>query len=140
MRGWLALVAALVILLSTALTGPARADDAADIRAVIDGQITAFRADDGDAAYGYAAPSIREIFVDPETFMAMVRNGYQPVYRPRSVTFGRLTEENGTTLQEVYVVGPDGESYKALYSLQKQPDGSWKINGCRIVKAAGESA
>jgi ketosteroid isomerase-like protein len=137
------LIAALVMTLSLALVaGSARADENTGeaVRAVIDQQIAAFRADDGGAAYELAAPSIRQIFTDVDTFMAMVKSGYQPVYRPRSVTFGRLHEDGDRVVQEVFVVGPDGEPYTALYALQKQPDGSWKISGCRIAKTVARSA
>jgi ketosteroid isomerase-like protein len=137
------LIAALVMTLSLALVaGSARADENTGeaVRAVIGQQIAAFRADDGGAAYERAAPSIRQIFTDVDTFMAMVKSGYQPVYRPRSVTFGRLHEDGDRVVQEVFVVGPDGEPYTALYALQKQPDGSWKISGCRIAKTVARSA
>jgi hypothetical protein len=134
------LLAAVAIVLSTLAVGPARADDGAAVRSIIDQQIAAFRRDDGATAYSFAAPSIRQIFPSPDVFMSMVRSGYQPVYRPQSVTYGRLREDSGTVVQEVFVVGPDGEPYVALYSLEKQADGSWKITGCRIAKAPGESA
>lgn len=111
-----------------------------EIRSVIDGQITAFQADDGPAAYAYASPEIRRIFPSVDGFMSMVRSGYQPVYRPKSVAYGRLKEEAGAFFQEVFVVGADGESYTALYALTRQPDGAWKISGCTIVKTPGRSA
>jgi Domain of unknown function (DUF4864) len=38
-------------------------------------------ADDVAAAYSHAAPAIQGIFPDAETFMAIVRNSYAPVYR-----------------------------------------------------------
>lgn len=123
-------------------TAEVRADDlpAEDVRAVIAAQIAAFQADDKTTAYSFAAPSLRQIFPNPDLFMGMVRNGYQPVYRPRSVTYGRVTKGDGGILQEVFVVGPDGEAYTALYTLQQQPDGSWKISACRIARSSGASA
>jgi hypothetical protein len=135
------LLAALMMVLSFAVTADAQTSDADNeaIRSVIAGQIAAFQADDGSTAYSYAAPSIRNVFTSPETFMAMVRSGYQPVYRPRSVTYGRLRELGGRVVQEVFVVGPDGETYTALYAMQQQEDGSWKISGCRIARTVGES-
>ena len=41
------------------------------------------------------------------------------------------------TVQKVFLVGPDGKSYVAVYSLQRQPDGSWRINGCTLVEDSG---
>lgn len=138
-------LAALILAASLGFAAPlpAAAQDApqSEIRAVIDAQIDAFRADDGSKAYSYAAPGIRQIFPTPEIFMSMVKSGYQPVYRPKSVTYGSLRNLEGQGwVQEVFLVGPDGDTYTALYALQQQPDGSWKIAGCRIVKAPAQSA
>jgi hypothetical protein len=141
MQRLVGIVAALVLVAVVALPGLSRADDARSdaIRTVIASQIEAFQADDGTRAYSFAAPSIRRIFTSPEMFMSMVRSGYQPVYRPKSVTYGRLREEGGVIVQEVFLVGPDDKSYTALYALQQQDDGSWKISGCSIALSPGES-
>lgn len=112
----------------------ARADDRAAIRSVIESQIEAFRADDDARAYGYAAPGIRRMFPSPERFMRMVREGYRPVYRPRDVTFGALRESPLGPIQEVFLVDEAGIAWTALYSLEQQPDGSWLISGCRLVR------
>jgi hypothetical protein len=125
------------------MVAPAFGDEAADadgIRRTIDAQMQAFQADDGAAAYGFASPRLQQIFPNADVFMSMVKNGYQPVYRPRSVTWGRLKEIPGGYAQEVFVVGPDGEPYTALYALERQPDGSWRISGCKIVRSDAESA
>jgi len=63
--------------------------DQSAIRDIIQSQVEAFRRDDGDAAFGYASPTMRGMFGSSEIFMDMVRQGYQPVYRPRSSTSGR---------------------------------------------------
>jgi len=109
--------------------------DAAAIRAVIANQLDAFLKDDGTAAFAYASPTIQKIFGDPDTFMEMVRTGYQPVYRARGVEFRDLGTVDGRLIQQVYMVGPDGVPVLALYEMQRQPDGSWRINGCAIAKA-----
>jgi len=138
MRNWLA--AAMVLTLSTFSVHADETADAASVRAVIDRQIAAFRSDDGAAAWSLASPRLREIFPSAEVFMGMVRSGYAPVYRPRSVTFGRLKAVDGGFAQEVFVTGPDGEGYTALYLLETQGDGSLRISGCKLVKASGQAA
>ncbi len=115
-----------------AAPGPA---DASAIRDVISAQLEAFQHDDGNAAYSYASPTIQTLFHDPDTFMDMVRTGYQPVYRAHDVEFRDLGPIEGRLVQQVYMVGPDGIAVIADYAMQKQPDGSWKINGCSIQKA-----
>jgi hypothetical protein len=136
----------LFALLLTAFLLPAgaRADsiaagDQAAIKSLIEGQIDAFQRDDGAAAYGYASPNLHGLFPSIDQFMQMVKRGYAPVYRPRSVTFGNLVDSPVGPLQKVFVVGPDGKGYVAVYSLQRQPDGTWKINGCTLVEDTGAS-
>ena len=112
--------------------GPA---DAAAIRAVISHQLGAFLRDDQTAAFDDASPTIQQIFHDPETFMQMVRSAYQPVYRSSSVEFRELGMVEGRLVQRVYMVGPDGIAVLADYEMQRQPDGTWRINGCSIERA-----
>ena len=137
---------ALVLLLVGLVAGPARAEDAlgaadqGQIRRVIEDQLDAFRHDDGARAFGFASPSIRTMFHDPDTFLRMVRTGYQPVYRPQEVEFRDLGLEDGTWVQRVLLVGPDGVPVVARYLMQRQPDGSWLINGCVLEKAPDTTA
>ena len=109
--------------------------DAAAIRSVISDQLGAFLRDDQTAAFADASPTIQEIFHDPETFMQMVRSAYQPVYRSNSVEFRELGMVEGRLVQRVYMVGPDGIAVLADYEMQRQPDGTWRINGCSIERA-----
>src|SRR5690606_22264705 len=84
-------IAATAFFLSTA---PALSGEA-EIRAAqssIEAQIRAFLAGENETAYSYAAPSIRRIFPTVEQFMAMVKNGYQPVWKPRDFAFGDAKE------------------------------------------------
>ena len=107
-------------------------EDRATIRMMIADQIEAFRRDDADGAYGFAAPDIKRLFPTPERFMEMVRNQYRPVYRPRSVAFGEATETADGVLQKVFLTGPDGREWLAAYLAERQEDGSWRISGCAL--------
>lgn len=109
-------------------------DDRAAIQRVISDQIAAFRRDDGEAAFSFASPGIQRMFGNAETFMAMVRGGYQPVYRPRAFAFQDLVIIDGHLVQPVAVVGPDGQRVTALYHMERQPDGTWRISGCHLVE------
>jgi len=116
---------------------PATAQDAAvsaaersAIQKTIQGQIDAFGRDDGAAAFGYASPDIQGMFGSADVFMQMVRQGYQPVYRPRSIAFRNIVTLNGAPAQRVAVTGPDGRQVIAVYPMRRLPDGSWRIDGC----------
>ena len=129
--------------LAFSAVGPAEAQtsdaDQAAIRQVIQSQIAAFQKDDGPAAYGYASPTIQQKFINPEVFLEMVKTGYPAVYHPREIEFRDLKMENGRLLQEVYVVGPDGKPVLAVYEMQRQPDGGWRINGCWLTQAPDQN-
>lgn len=110
------------------------AADRATARTLIEGQLDAFRRGDGAGAFGFASPHIRALFSTADRFMAMVRDGYPALVDPQSVIFGELVEDPNGFVQTVYVTGRDGKSYLALYSLVRQDDGSWRIDGCVMVE------
>ena len=137
------LIAALLLCIF-ALT--ARADevssaDRAQFQAIISNQIAAFRADDGERAYGFAAPTIHQIFPTADIFMQMVRQGYKPVYRPQKFSFGEAgTDPLGRPVQHVTIIGPDGATYEAVYTMEREADGTWRILGCVLLQRPGVSA
>ncbi|WP_235981788.1 DUF4864 domain-containing protein [Methylobrevis albus] len=126
-----------MLLASPAAADEAAAPDAGDftaIQAVIGEQIAAFKADDSARAYSFAAPQLQQVLGNADTFMSMVKQGYQPVYRPKAVTFGQLRDTAKGLVQEVFLVGPDGADWTALYMVERQPDGTWRIAGCKLAK------
>lgn len=104
------------------------------VQDIITGQISAFLNEDAETAYSFASPAIRKKFPDRNIFFEMVKRGYQPVYRPDNFKFGRSKIDGGDVFQEVLITGPDGSDWTALYQMQKQPDGSYKINGVQMLK------
>ena len=133
----IARIVVLLVLVSTPAYAQSAVEDAdrATIIGVIQGQMAAFRADEAGEAFSYATPGIQRLFGTPERFMAMVRSGYQPVYRPREVEFRELRDTAEGPVQSVFVVGPDGVPVVALYIMQQQADGSWRIAGCVLTPA-----
>ena len=113
----------------------ANADDSTDIQKVISDQIAAFQRDDGTEAFSYASPNIRRMFGNADTFMRMVRQGYPSVYRPQSFEFQEVVEIEGRLVQDVLFVGPSGEVEIGSYLMERQPDGTWRINGVVMRKA-----
>ena len=131
MRALLLLVAVLI-----GISAPARAaDDVAAAQGVIRSQVEALGRDDAATAYSYAAPAIQEIFPQADFFMAMVRGSYAPVYRHKSFEFGEARVSDGRIAQRVHIIDADGVPWEALYTLERQPDGSLKITGCSLLKA-----
>ncbi|MES0808867.1 DUF4864 domain-containing protein [Roseibium sp. SCPC15] len=124
-------------------TGLAKAGDNLDsdaFQSVIKNQMSAFASGNAERAFSYATKSLQQRFQNPEIFMQMVRQGYQPVYRPKMVTFGTAKVTSYGPTQEVFVTGPKGKNWLALYSFEQQADGSWRISGCYLRKFDGISA
>jgi len=129
----------LLFALLLGFAAPGSADDVSAAQQVIRAQEQALARDDAAAAYAHAAPALQRMFGDPDTFMAMVRNGYAPVHRHRSFEFGESRSNGGRLEQDVRIVDANGVPWDALYFLEAQPDGSLKIIGCTL-KAVGTSA
>ena len=126
-------------IVALAQQAPFSSGDQQKIQEVIRSQMAAFQRDDEEAAFSYASPSIHSQFRTPAHFMEMVRRGYRPVYRPRSVRFLELFELRGEIIQKVWVLGPEGVPVNAFYIMERQPDGGWKIGGCLLAQPERES-
>jgi hypothetical protein len=122
---------------------PATAQESGDkaaIQSVISRQMEAFKRDDAAGAYAFAAPGIKTLFPSPDGFLAMVRNKYAPVYRPKSIAFGALKATEQGLTQTVAIIDAGGQAWTALYVLAKGPEGQWQITGCFLIKAVETNA
>ena len=131
-------VAVLMICALGQALGASDADRSA-IRGMIQDQLEAFKRDDGARAFSYASPTLQTMFGSQERFMAMVKQGYQPVYRPRSYTLGEFKDTPEGTSLSVQIQDLEGLDWIEIYTLEQQPDGTWRISGCHLVKAPGQA-
>jgi Domain of unknown function (DUF4864) len=111
--------------------------DEKNVREVVQGQLDALAKDDADKAFSYAAPNVRQAVGTASGFLAMVRDGYPVVYRPASVAFLKPEGQSDQVIQRVHMLDADGESWLAIYSLQRQANKAWRITGCVVVKNKG---
>jgi hypothetical protein len=135
------LLAALVLALAPIAASTQSVLPDADVRAlreVIEAQLDAFRKDDAPRAFSYATEGIRERFGNADTFLQMVRASYPVVYRPRTVTFEEPLVVQGEILQPVRMTDADGRSWLALYPMERDAAGAWRINGCRLARLAAQ--
>ena len=124
--------------LLVAAQGAVSTEDARAVRQVIEAQLDAFREDDAARAFSLATPGIRQTFGSPENFIDMVRSSYAVVYRPTSVAFEAPVAIDGQVVQPVRMTDAEGRAWLAIYPMQRQPDGSWRTNGCRLGRLSGE--
>ena len=106
--------------------------DAHEVRAVIVAQLQAFADDDADRAFEANTPSVREAIGSAGHFLALVRGAYPMVYHPASVKFMQPELRGKYVLQLAELVDDQGKSWLALFSLEQQPDASWRISGCVV--------
>jgi Domain of unknown function (DUF4864) len=99
---------------------------------VIEAQLDAMAADDEARAFSYASPSIRMQFDDASSFMTMVRQGYPMLIRPTEMLFSQPRTVEESVLQVVRLRDREGRPWLATYDLERQPDRSWRINGCIV--------
>jgi Domain of unknown function (DUF4864) len=129
----------LLALLLIGFAAPLRADDdVASAQTVIRSQVEAFGRDDAQGAWSYAAPEIHDRFHQADIFLMMVQRGYAPVYRHKTFEFGEAKVSDGVIAQRVHIIDAEGQAWEALYTLERQPDGSLKITGCSLLKAGQE--
>ena len=108
----------------------------ADIRATIDQQFDAFKADDFATAFTFASPNLQQFFQSPQNFGRMVTQGYPMVWRPAAIDYLELREEDGTYFQRVQIADAKGAFHYLEYRMLQTDDG-WRINGVQILDAPG---
>jgi len=128
---------AFVFLLVGLSLSVARADTPSEIQSVIADQLDAFGKDDDTRAYDHASDMIKQLFPSKSIFMEMVRTGYPPVYRAKSWNFAEPTTTETGISQIVKLTDEQGRVWNALYTLERDNKGEWKITGCRILKSEG---
>jgi hypothetical protein len=107
---------------------------------VIGDQRAALVAGDAAKAFTHAAPGIRAQFGSPENFLAMVQSAYVPLVTARYTEFLEGAVIDGNVIQPLRLVAADNTVQVALYAMQKQKDGRWKISGCVLAPSTVQAA
>ncbi|MGZ0189456.1 MAG: DUF4864 domain-containing protein [Alphaproteobacteria bacterium] len=129
----LMVLAALTVSMSlVGASSSALADDATDIRTIIEDQTAAISAGDGQRAFGYATPMIQARMGSPEAFLRMVESGYSALIDPSVFRIDDVELLGDQAAARAHVVAKDGRVFKAVYPLKKQPSGEWRIDGCYL--------
>ena len=105
---------------------------------IIKNQLQAFINKDAEEAFSYAAQMIKLRFDNPDNFMNMVKNYYEPVYNPKQYYFINAKYFEGSVYHQLQIVSQSNLSYLATYSLIKDND-EWKISGCSVYPMRQES-
>ena len=134
----LGLVLALLPVTAVSADSPASAD-AELMQGVISRQLDAFARGDASTAFAQASPVIQAKFENEDIFMAMVRQGYGVLIQPQRVEFlGPKASSNGPVFG-VQVYAQDGSSWIAAYQMVLDQAQNWRINGCQLIRVAGQA-
>jgi hypothetical protein len=128
---------------------PGAAADAADaslgtaewttIKRIIGDQLAALRSGDAVRAFSFASTGIRDLFDDAPTFLSMVRERYGALLTARYTEFLEGAVIDGHTIQPLRLVMSDDTVLVALYEMQRDERGGWRIAGCVIAPSTVRS-
>ena len=104
-----------------------------ELQSIITRQLAAFGREDAAEAESFASPQLRDRFPDPRGFLAMVKENYGALVKPRSTHFDETSDSPHGPLQKVTVVANDGTVWTAIYVFERV-EGGWRISGCGLVK------
>ncbi|MFY0618337.1 DUF4864 domain-containing protein [Shimia sp.] len=130
---WRALLLVLA-LVAGGMVAAQQEDASKGIQSVISAQIEAFRGDDVDQAFRYAADNIQQMFGTAENFGVMVKRGYPMVQRPAEVRFGALRADGDALWQRVLMRDAQGVVHMLAYRMVNDGD-NWRISAVYLVPA-----
>ena len=109
------------------------------IQQIIGEQLAALRRGDATRAFSYASTGIRDQFDDATTFLSMVRQRYGVLLTARYTEFLEGAVIDGHTLQPLRLVMNDDTVLVAIYEMQRDERGGWRIAGCFIAPSTVRS-
>jgi hypothetical protein len=128
----------LVVVVVRVHGGAAQDDEAGAAERVVMRQLEAFRADDYDTAYTFAATVIRQAF-DRAAFERMVRIGYPEIASSaHAVVIKHETTVDERRYLTLRVLGTSGTRIVAIYEMVRE-GADWRISGV-VTRPDGETA
>jgi hypothetical protein len=113
--------------------------DRVAIRAVVQAQLEALAADDADTAFALTTADTRSKLGDPATFLQIIKEQFQPIYHHRRAIFSMPEIMAGRILQVVRLTDGDSSVWLAAFLMQKDQDGNWKVDDCKLFETSSVS-
>lgn len=114
-------------------------EDKIAIHAVVQSQLDALAQDDADTAFALATADSRNRLGDPDTFLRIIKEHFTPIYRHQRALFSAPEMIAGHMVQIVRLTDGDNSVWLAVYQMQREMDGNWKIEGCKLLETASVS-
>lgn len=113
--------------------------DAIAIHQVVQSQLDALSNDDAASAFDLATSEKRMLIGSPDNFLRLIREEYNPIYRYQRAIFSRPEVVDGDAAQMVRVTDGYGRVWVAIFWMQQENDGNWRIDGCQLLETASIS-
>ena len=137
---WLPLGSSTAVAAEQAQPQPLSRSDRNAIQSVITQQIKALMSDDNAAAFAMTAPEVRRQFAGPDAFADMVRKGFEPLLRNQSTAFLEAAIIDEDVIQPMRIVVREGSVLIALFSMERQANGDWRVFGCQLAPSDLQAA
>ena len=108
------------------------------IRQLIEKQLQALQQKDLETAFTLLSPTIQSQ-LQPENFMAMVKNRYSAVLEYRSIIFREFTLVDSYPALVAIIMDRAGDLVKVVFVVQHQLDYSWRIHGYELLTVDGKA-
>lgn len=109
------------------------AADAVAIHDAVRTQMNALSNDDADGAFELTTQEKRHLIGSSDRFLRMMKEEYNPLYRHLGVIFSSPEIVDGDAVQVVRVTDGAGKVWLAVFWMQQEGDGVWKIDGCHLL-------
>lgn len=113
--------------------------DAIAIHEVVQSQLEALANDDAASAFELATPEKRMLIGNPDNFLRLIKEEYNPIYRYQRVIFSRPEVVDGEAVQMVRVTDGYSRVWVAIFWMLQGEDGNWRIDGCQLLETTSVS-
>lgn len=143
-RRLVSLYAALLAVTIALASVPAFAQDAGmsaarEVTSVVRSQIDAFSEDDAEKAFSLATEATQLLAGTPNAFLQVVKRQFAPIYRHRDAVFSDPEIIGSHALQIVQLTDHDNFIWIAIYQVERETDGAWKVDGCQLFETRDAS-
>jgi hypothetical protein len=108
--------------------------NAAAIEAVVRAQIEALEDGNANLAFALTTPAVRRELGSPENLLRLIEEEYDPLYRHLRAIYLAAESDEGEVTQTVRITDQNNHVWLVIYEMERQPDGSWRIDGWELLE------
>ena len=101
---------------------------------VVQSQLNAFAQDDAETAFKLSTASTRQLIGTPNELLSVIKHKFAPIYRHSKAIFAKPEIINRSALQIVHLTDADNLVWIAIYQVEQEADGIWRVDGCQLFE------